>query len=305
MPAPEEQRAAEAAAAVEEQIALYLHDASPLVIEALLENRRITEEHVLVVAQRRNLPGRILDSIFRNRRWAESYPVRLALARNPKTPLFSALSLARYLRLFDLASIARDHLLPAMYRRKVEAIVIERIPSLALGVKKSLAKTATGEILLSLIQNGYPDIVNICLDNPHLLEAHLYKVISRSASTPGTIRAIAGHRTWSSRYPIKFALIRNEHTPLSRSERFLADLKSGDLRELYRDPLLPSAVRPSIHRELLSRGEELDAFSATKEELVFEIEDADVDDIERELNTYLDGGDGSGSPPPASGSRTG
>jgi hypothetical protein len=305
MPASEEQRAGEAAAASEDRIALYLHDVSPLVIEAILENRRTTEEHVLVIAQRRNLPGRVLDSIFKNRRWTESYPVRLALARNPKTPLFSALSLARHLRLFDLAALARDHLLPAVYRRKIEAIVIERVPALALGVKKSLAKTATGEILLSLIQNGYPDVVNICLDNPHLLEAHLYKVISRSTTTPGTIRAIADHRGWSCRYPIKFALIRNEHTPLSRSERFLADLKSRDLRELYRDPLLPPAVRPSIHRELLARGGEPDSFAGTEEGPVFEIEDADVDDIERELNAYLDGSEGPESPPPSSGRRAG
>jgi len=289
MPEPEEKRAEQAASAADDQIALYLHDPSPLVVKALLGNRRLTEEHVVVIAQRRNLPGDVLDSIVKDRRWIESYPVRLALSRNPKTPLFSALSLARYLRLFDLAAIARDHLLPVLYRRKIESIVIEKIPTLALGVKKSLAKTATGEILLALIQNGYPDVVNTCLDNPHLVEAHLYKVISRSTSTPGTIRSIANHRNWSSRYQIKFALIRNGQTPLSRSVQFLPDLKSRDLRELYRDPLLPPAVRPSIHRELMERGEDPASFAFQEEETVFEIEDSEVEEIEQEMRSYLDG----------------
>jgi hypothetical protein len=290
MPEPEVRRAEHAAAAAEDQIALYLQDPSPLVVQALLENRRVTEEHALVVAQRRNLPGDVLDRIFKDRRWTDSYPVRLALARNPKTPLFSALSLARYLRLFDLASIARDHLLPVIYRRKIEAIVIEKIPALALGVKKSLARSATGEILLALILNGYPDVVRACLDNPHLVEAHLYKVINRSTVTPGTIRSIADHRTWSARYQIKFALVRNEHTPLSRSVRFLPDLKIVDLRELYRDPSLPRAVRPSVHRELLARGEDPAACAGQQEETIFEIEDRDVDEIEQEMRAYLEDG---------------
>jgi len=155
-----------------------------------------------------------------------------------------------------------------------------------------------------LIQNGYPDVVSICLDNPHLVEAHLYKVISRSTSTPGTIRSIAQHRNWSSRYPIKFALVRNEHTPLSRSVHFLTDLKSRDLRELYRDPLLPPSVRPLIHRELMGRGEDPDTLAAEEQEHVFEIEEGDLDEIERDMHAYLEDREGTAPPPEPSG-RTG
>ena len=283
----EEQRAAAAAAATEDKITLYVHDPSPQVVTALLGNQHIREEHVLIIAQRKNLPATVLNGIFRNRRWIESYPVRLALARNPKTPLFSAVSLARFLRLFDLADIARNHALPVLFRKKIEAIVIEKIPTLALGVKKSLAKTATGEVLLSLVQNGYPDVVSICLDNPAMVEAHLYKVISRSTTTPGTIRSIAEHRGWSSRYHIKFALVRNEHTPLSRSVQFLPGMKIRDLKELYRDPLLPAAVRPSIHRELLERGEDPDRLTAVEEVAVIDIPESEIDEIEREMNAFL------------------
>jgi hypothetical protein len=281
----EEQRSAKAAAATEEQITLYVHDPSSRVVITLLENRNITEEHVLIIAGRKNLPGRVLDRIFKDRRWTESYRVRLALAKNPKTPMFSALSIARYLRLFDLAELARNHFLPILYRKKIESIVIEKIPTLALGVKKTLAKTASGEILLFLIQDGYPDVVRTCLDNPHMVEASLYKVINRATSTPGTIRTIAEHRNWTSRYHIKYALVRNQHTPLSRSVLFLRDIKTRDLKDLYRDPLLPSGIRPSIHRELVERGEDPDALNVIEEETVFEITDGEIDEFEREMNT--------------------
>ena len=285
-----ETRAAHAASASFEEIPLFVHDPSSRVVLALLENRDLTEEHILIVANRKNLVPEVLNAIYKDVRWSESYPVRLALAKNPKTPLFTALSIARFLRLFDLAELARNHLLPVVYRKKLEAIVIEKIPTLALGVKKTLAKVAAGEILISLIKDGYPDVIKLCLENPHLVEAHLYKVISHKMTTPGTIRTIAENRNWTFRYHIKFALIRNEHTPLARSALFLTDLKLGDLKELYRDPHLPSGVRPFIHRELLERGEDTERLSGPEEEIIFIIDETDIEDIETEMRTY-DGGD--------------
>src|SRR5512134_2997033 len=109
---PVDRRITGAAAATEDRITLFVYDPSPNVIRTLLENRNLREENVLIIAGRKNLPPEILDIIFRDKRWSESYPVRLALAKNPKTPLFTALSIARFLRLFDLAALTRSHALP-------------------------------------------------------------------------------------------------------------------------------------------------------------------------------------------------
>ena len=287
----EESRAAQAVRASEAEIPLFVHDPSSRVLRALFENRNLTEEHILIIANRKNLSPEVLSTIVKDPRWSESYPVRLALAKNPKTPLFAALSIARFLHLFDLTDLARNHLLPVIYRKKLEAIVIEKIPTLALGVKKTLAKVAAGEILISLIKDGYPDVIKLCLENPHLVEAHLYKVISHKTTTSGTIRTIAESRNWTYRYHIKFALIRNEHTPLARSVLFLADIKIGDLRELYRDPHLPPSIRPFIHRELLERGVDPERLRGPEEETIFVIDEKEIEDIETEMRTY-DGGDG-------------
>jgi hypothetical protein len=286
---PESQRTELAASAQEKELTLLVHDPSPKVIMAMLDNRNVTEEHVLIIANRKNLPPEVLNAIFRDKRWSESYPVRLALAKNPKTPLFTALSIARFLRLFDLAELARNHFIPVVYRRKLEAIVIEKIPSLALGVKKTLARIAGGEILLALIKDGYPEVVRNCLENPRLVEAHLYRIISRKTTTPATIRTIAENRNWSCRYHVKFALIRNAHTPLARSVLFLPDLKLLDLKELYRDPLLPQEVKPFIHRELVDRGVDPEHLGHDEAERIFEIEESDIADIEREMQMYENG----------------
>ena len=291
----EESRVAKAASASDEDISLFVHDPSPKVILSLLENRNLTDEHVLIIANRKNLTPEVLNTVIKDPRWSESYTVRLALAKNPKTPLYAALSIARFLHLFDITDLARNHLLPVMFRKKMEAIVIERIPTLALGVKKTLAKIAAGDILIALIKDGYPDVIKPCLENPHLVEAHLYKVINHKTTTPGTIRTIAENRNWTFRYHIKFALIRNEHTPLARCVLFIAALKTLDLKELYRDPHLPPGVRPHIHRELMERGHDPDKLSSPDEETVFVIDENDIHGIESEMRVYDDGQTHSGN----------
>src|SRR5574341_123361 len=281
----EEIREQRAAAAGEGEIAALLHDPSPRVIKKLLENRNITEEDILIIAGRKNLPGDVLESITKDRRWTDSYPLRLALARNPRTPLFSALSIVRYLRLFDQVELARSHFLPAIFRQKIEAIIMEKIPSMALGVKKSLAKIAAGNVLLKLIQDGYPEVVAICLNNPHLVEAHLYKIINREETGPGTIRLIAEHPNWSSRYTVKYSLVRSGHTPLSRAVIFLSGMKTENLKELFSEPSLPVGIKPCIHRELRERGEDVEK-RADEKERIFEIEEDEAEDIENELKKY-------------------
>jgi hypothetical protein len=152
----EEIREQRAAVAAGDEIETFLHDPSPRVIKALLANKSLREEDVLIITTRKNLPGDILETIAKERRWSDSYPIRLALAKNPKTPLFTALSIVRYLRLFDQAEMLRSPALPLIFRQKVEAILIEKVPTMALGVKKTLAKIASGNVLLALLRDGYP-----------------------------------------------------------------------------------------------------------------------------------------------------
>jgi hypothetical protein len=218
--------------------------------------------------------------IARDKRWTESYPVRLALAKNPKTPLSVSLSIVRYLHLFDIAEMTRSHFLPPVFRHKVESIVRERIPAMPLGEKKSLAKMAVGNVLLRLLQDADAEVVELCLANPRMQESHLFKIISREDTRAETIRLIAGHRNWSVRPLVRYALVRNGHTPLVVAERFLRAMRVLELRELYADPTLPLGVKPLVYRELLSRGQEP---RDRIDEPVFEIDendDADLDTFE-------------------------
>jgi len=279
----EEKRIELAMIADGENIAQYVHDPSAKVIMALLGNRHLTEDEVLIIASRKNIPANILETIAKDKRWAESYPVRLALARNPKSPLSISLSIARYLRLFDLEEIARCHFIPLAFRHKVETMIIERIATLPLGNKKTLAKKAAGNVLLKLLQDSDPDVVQLCLNNPHIVEGHLYKVISRADTVAKTIRMIATHPNWSSRPLIRFSLARNGHTPLSLSVQFLRSMKIMDLRELYADPSLPVTIKPFVHRELWERGQQPEKAGG---EQVYEIDEKEMEALDAEVTRY-------------------
>jgi hypothetical protein len=244
----------------------------------LLQNSRLTEDDVLIIATRKNLPADIFEQIAKDKRWRTSYPLRLALAKNPKTPISVSLSIVRYLRFFDVEELTRCRFLPLVFRHKVEMIVIERIPAMSLGNKKTLAKRAAGNVLFRLMQDRDHEIAQMCLGNPHMSEGILYKLISRRDTTMETIRLIAEHPNWSSRSSIRISLARNPHTPLAILARFAESMKLMDLRELYTDPSLPSGIKPILHRALIARGEQ--PGNEPKEE-IFEMREEDEEMIEQ------------------------
>ena len=275
----EDTRTALAASTGEAGIGPLLHDPSPRVIRALLGNHNLTEEDILILANRRNLPADILETIARDKRWSDSYAVRLSLARNPRSPLSVSLSVARFLRIFDLEELTRSHFIPLVFRHKVESMIVERIPTMPLGNKKTLAKKAAGAVLLKLLQVRDTEVIQLCLNNPRLIEAHLFKIISRDDTAPETIRMIAEHPNWSTRPLIRFSLARNANTPLTLSVFFLERMKIMDLRDLYADPLLPVTIKPFVHRALVERG--VDPGTGYKE-TIFEIDEDEVAALEAE-----------------------
>lgn len=99
------------------------HDPSPRVIAALLDNPRLTEGILApVVNGGATLPA-ILELIAADRRWGLRYPLRLAIARNPATPLATAWRLLGTLRKIDLKPMATDPRLAEPVRRRARVLL--------------------------------------------------------------------------------------------------------------------------------------------------------------------------------------
>lgn len=242
-----------AAAGNREDLQYLVYHRSPKVIEKVLLNRNLTEDLMLIIAGRRNLDSDILESIYMNKRWRESYRIILALCRNPMTPQKISVSLLKSLRIFDISDLTRNHTVPVGVRMKAETMINEKMLSLPLGIKKTLAKRVSGKVLLRLIEDGMKEVVASCLNSPCMTEGIVCKALNLKKIASHVVRQIAEHPKWALRYDIQWSLIRNNHAPLVRVVHFLRNMKTRDLEELYSSPEVPKSTKPFIFRELSDR----------------------------------------------------
>ncbi|TAL73287.1 MAG: hypothetical protein EPN88_04525 [Bacteroidetes bacterium] len=250
-----------AATSNEEELKFLAHHPSSKVISKLILNNNLTEDLALIVASRKNISPEILESLSKDIRWMESYRIMLALCKNPKTPQKISLSLVKSLRIFDMADLTRNQHVPINVRIKAEANINDKILSMPLGIKITLAKRASSNVLMKLIQDGMKEVVITCLDSPYLTEGDICKIISMKKISSLVIRLIANHPKWPCRYHVQWALILNNHTPLSSVINFLKNIKTTDLKELYAAPEVPSSTKPFIYRELSEREEAQSGFT--------------------------------------------
>jgi len=252
---PSDEELRKALTADEDGLRLLVHHPSPHVISRILLNHNLTEDLALIIANRRNLPPQILETLYQNKKWREDYHIMLALCKHPRIPQRISLSLIKSLRIFDLSDLTRNKLVPIALRMKAESHIIEKILTMPLGIKISLAKRASSNVLLKLIEDGMKEVVQACLTNPLLTEGDISRVLHMKNIASHVIRQIAEHPKWASRYDIKVALIRHNHTPLACVVTYFPGIKTTDLKDLRKDPEVPSSTKPFLYRELLDRGE--------------------------------------------------
>jgi hypothetical protein len=240
-----------------------IRDPHPAVISGATLNRNLTEDMAVSIARSKNAASDSLEFLATDVRFKESYKLKLALCKNPKTPQRTASSLIKFLRIFDLADLSKDQRIPIIFRQRIEQVVSDKIASMPAGVKIALAKRVSGALVMMLMEHGDEIVIQTCLDSPVLTEGHLYKVINKPSVKSVVVKLIAEHPKWSLRYHIRFGLIRNFFTPMMLVARFIGTMKSADLRDLYADQKLPLSTKPFIFRELIERS---DGIETQKEE---------------------------------------
>ncbi len=87
---------------------LLAREQNKLILSSLLQNPRISDQEILNFAKEKTIPEEILTLLSKRKEWMKKYPVRLALAQNPKTPLALSLRLIRNFRDTDLRKIAKS-----------------------------------------------------------------------------------------------------------------------------------------------------------------------------------------------------
>ncbi len=252
-----ERRVREAIDAEPESIGRFLKDPSDKVILSLLANRNINEEHLLVLAKRRDLSGSVLEAVGARKFGPEGYRIKLALVVNPRTPRRMALGFLKDLRLRDLGLVTRNRGIPTELRQAAEGIVKEKLTSLPPGMKISLARQVSEELIKALLAEGNPLVVRACFENPMMNEAVALWAVNHKKTPPSTIESISAHPNWSARKSVRFALTRNPATPIGRAIEFVQGMVVSDQRFLYNDPSVPAAVKVQVEIELERKGQPL------------------------------------------------
>lgn len=115
---------------------------------------------------------------------------------------------------------------------------------LTLGERKALARTAQRDVIVPMLRDPHPDVVAILVDNPHLTERDVVVIAALRPAVPDSLTHVAAHTRWSTRYPVKRALVLNPATPVHIAVRLATTLRRGDLLEIARDARrIPVAAR--------------------------------------------------------------
>ena len=93
--------------------ALLVRETNKIVASAVIRSPKITENEVLGFAKSRNVSDEVLRLIAMNRDWTKSYPLKLALAANPKCPTPVAMKFTNHLHEKDLMGLMKSKDVPS------------------------------------------------------------------------------------------------------------------------------------------------------------------------------------------------
>ena len=239
-----------------ESVPALLASASEEVLGALIENPSLSETHVVLLLERKDLPGTLLEEIAKRKTWRASYRVRRALASHAHTPRLLAMRLLRELHLMDLVRIS---LLPEStveLRRLAEERVLVQLPQLPLGQRLMLAKRGSSRVAGGLIVQGPEQVARAALDNALLTESHILKTLAKDDLPAGSVAAVARHGKWSKLINIRVALLGHPHVVWEDVAACLPDLPRREIEGLLGNARLPGSVRAHLRHELARREKE-------------------------------------------------
>ena len=97
---------------------ILIRDSNKVVCTAVVKNPRITEQEIESISAMRTVAGEVLRIIAMNRAWARSYTIIHNLARNPRTPIPTAMNILPRIRTKDLHNLAQNRNVSEAVRRQ-------------------------------------------------------------------------------------------------------------------------------------------------------------------------------------------
>jgi len=120
---------------------------------------------------------------------------------------------------------------PALRQARLDEVQPDHVTrDIPLGRRKSMARSHNRDVLTRLLMDPTRSVVEILLDNPHVIEKDVVRIAARRPNLPEVFEEIAHHPKWVLRYDVQAALVCNPFTPTSLSAAFAPLLTSRELR---------------------------------------------------------------------------
>jgi hypothetical protein len=97
---------------------ILIRDSNKVVCSAVVNNPRISEQEIENIASMRTISEEVLRLIALNRSWARAYPIIHNLARNPRTPIPTAMNILLRIRTKDLQNLSQNRNVSEAVRRQ-------------------------------------------------------------------------------------------------------------------------------------------------------------------------------------------
>jgi len=220
-----------------------VHERSPETLIAAAADPRLTEDLALALLNRRDLPAKAVEELYRNRSLVKHKKVRLAVVTHPHTPRHISIPIIRHLYAFELMQVALFPAVAADVKRVAEDTLIGRMATVSSGERYSLAKQSSGRVAAALLLDKEERIMLAALSNPQMTEVWIAKALRASCDedTALLVAAVCEHEKWSRRLEVKTSLLINKNTPLVRVLQYADELPVNVLKDiLYSTRLQPN-----------------------------------------------------------------
>ncbi len=102
---------------------LLMRDSNKEIMLKVLENPKITDSEIEIIAKQRTSPEEAIRTIAKKREWMRKYSIVFALITNPKTPPGIAISHISTLRLKDIINIEKNRNIPMAVRAAAKRLI--------------------------------------------------------------------------------------------------------------------------------------------------------------------------------------
>ncbi len=209
----------------------------------------LSEDLALARLKHRDLAPEAIEQISQNPDLMKLRKVRMALACHPHTPRRIALRVVRELYTFDLMQFALTLTAAADLRRIADELLVNRLASITLGERISLARRASEMVAGALLLDKEMRVWQTALENPRVTELSVTRALQKTGATAAFTIAVSHHSKWSMRPEVRITLLRNAHTPLAKAIEFARGIPPARLRDILHASRLPEKIKKYLRKE--------------------------------------------------------